>query len=367
MPRKTMTRMRFRVLLVLLAVFWGGATARAADCTPSSLSQVTVLLEQARQKIYLVKYDESLEKLTSAESMLPCLTETIPRESLSHLYLLQGVAAFLKGDESGATESFRKAVAIDRGTRWDEKFGQRPREVFVEAKEAALMAPKAQVRIPELKSRVLVYFDGEPNASGASLQLLPGRHFMQIKADDRIAGNVFVDVAAGREMLAPVPPEYVRSTPVAAHETSGSTEANTGTSVKSETPAKVPEPKEERPPFDKTRLRMPSYVVMGVGGAALVSAGAFGVLTFLTSKELRDNCYANRDTCTDGSDKQTLFDKQRTTALITDASLGAAVLFGGVGATLYLLSRPADSTASMAGLYPWATLSSVGLGWHGSF
>jgi hypothetical protein len=360
------------IAALLLALLFASRAAPAQECQPSTNQQLTTLLDQSRNKIYLVKFDEAIEKLNAAEALVPCLTDALNREALSRLFLYRGVASFNKGDEAQAAVNFRQAVAVDRGTRWDERFGQRPREVFIEAKEGVLMAPKGQLRIQELRPRVLVYIDGEPSGSGTSMQVPVGRHLMQIKADDRIVKGAFFEVGAGKEQVPPVPPEYLGAAATAstARPAEGKTEETpkpaqtTGPEQVTTTTPPQREPEVESPPFDKTRLRPASYGFLGVGAAGLLTGVGAGVVTVVTQNRLKNEFYANRD----DTEKDALLARQRITAYVADGAFGAAVLFGGVGATLFLLSRPpAEPAATRATVFPWATAEAVGVGVHGSF
>jgi hypothetical protein len=107
-------------------------------------------------------------------------------------------------------------------------------------------------------------------------------------------------------------------------------------------PAAIVEtPPAPRPP----RMTTASWILLGVGGASLASAGYFGVTGYYDVKEIRDSQCA--PSCAQGD-----VDAAKRRLLIADISLGAGlVALAGVG--WLILSRPAPSgSAATVGVVP---------------
>ena len=96
-----------------------------------------------------------------------------------------------------------------------------------------------------------------------------------------------------------------------------------------------------------------SYILMGVGGAALVGGGVMAFLANSTNGEL-DDCRKNSE-CERTVEEVDLADSVRSRALMTDILLGAGVAIAGGGLIMFLLSddEPAG-TAPQVGVIPTA-------------
>lgn len=343
--------------LLTVAALAQSQLAVAQECEAIPVAEFNKRLDAARNRIYLVKYDDVKTRLEALVGNLPCLTEVLPREALSRVYLYRGVVAFNQGDEAGASAAFRQAVAVDRGSRWDERFGQRPREIFIEAKEAALLAPKGSLRIPELQDGVVVYLDGEPVAAGMDSSTPPGEHFLQLKTAEGTLQGWLLNIPSGESVVPPIPAAHVKrsvakTTPRTGGENTAGESGNgskTGDggepNVRNGNKRPPEEPKEPPKPFEISSLRPVSYGLLGVGGLGLVAGLGGGVMYWQTFAELNKTgddgnplYYSDRS----DANKDALLQKNGNAALLADIGFAAAVLFGGGGVGMYFLTEPKD-------------------------
>ena len=335
--------------LAFLALVLGPPPARAQtdDCSITRADEFDRLLDQGKTKIFFVKYEDALSKLHRAETSLPCIADPLGRVSLGRLFLYKGVALFFLDKTVEARAAFEQAIVLDRKVKWDEQFGDLPKELYLEAKEAVIDYPKGSIRIPtDMKPGTAVYVDGDPHETGTVAEGLPtGYHFVQVVQDDRVIKGLMFNVQANKQLTVPVPPDVLK----------------------------------QREPFDKRKLRPVSYVALGVGGLALAGGAGAGTITWLTQKTLTENYYANRD----DEEKDALLARQKTMAYVADACFGAAVVFGGAGTVLYLISAPqnpadiyarAPMTEFHVGRthirgrwYPWTSPGATGLAVSGTF
>ncbi len=342
--RQRLFGMLATVVFLGLLVGVPGVRAQEAECPVTHTDEFQRLLDQAKTKIFFVKYEQALDKLQRAENALPCLVDPLGRVSLGRLYLYKGVALFFLDKTVEARAAFEQAIVLDRRVKWDEQFGDLPKELYLEAKEAVIEYPKGSIRIPtDMKPGTAVYVDGDPHESGTVAEGLPvGYHFVQVVQDDKVVKGMMFNVQADKQLTVPVPPELL----------------------------------ETRQPFDKTKLRPVSYVALGVGTLALAGGTGAGVVTWLTQKNLKENYYANRD----DEEKDALLERQRTMAYVADAGFAAAALFGGAGAVMYLVSGSQGPdefyaranfrlgrTAVQGRWYPWAAPGATGIGVLGTF
>lgn len=333
--------------------------AQAQSCEPLPVVELVKRLDTARKSIFLVKYDDAYDKLTNVKNQLSCGPEVVPKEELARLYLYFGVIAFQKKDEAGASEQFKRAVAVDRATRWDERFGQKPRELYIEAKEASLLAPKANIRVPELMDQVMVYIDGEPAAPGAAFAVSPGEHFIQYRQGTEPLAGVFQQISGGEEAQAPLPEVLVKRAVVPPKEPPRS-----GGGADTAQGLPQPEPEPPREPFNPEVLRPYSYISLGVGAVSLLSGLGSGGYFWLTAMDLQNNYYANRDS----DEKNAKLAANATAALVANVSFGSAVVFSGAGAALYYLSGGMGGAESQPiSLLPIAGPGVAGLSLSGRF
>lgn len=343
--------------LAIAASLYPVEPVKAQECEAIPVAEFNKRLDAARNRIYLVKYDEVKSRLEGLEALLPCLTEVLPRETLSRIYLYRGVVAFNQGDDAAAGAAFRQAVAVDRGSRWDERFGQRPREIFIESKEAALLAPKGNLKIPELQDGVLIYLDGEPLAAGMTSPTPPGEHFLQLRTSEGTLQGWLIKIPSGADFTPELPAALVkkavvRSTNPPPRENGNSeTPRENGNSVASggsnrnNTTDNPPVEKPPRKPFEMSSLRPVAYGLMGLGGAGLAAGLGGGAVYWQTYMELyKKDDSGNSLYYSDRSDanKEALLQKNSGAAILADVGFAAALVLGGGGTGLFFLTQPAD-------------------------
>ena len=343
--------MRKLALLAVLFFLSVGAPAFAQTCQPVPLVQIVERLDQAKKSIYVVKFDGAVARLDEAEGMIPCASEIVPRDELTRMYLYRGVVAFNQGNEVAATTAFRRALAIDLTLRWDDRFGQRPRELFLEAKASLVSESRAKVKLPVPNAGYSLYIDGELRAGGGEVEVYPGRHLLQVFNDTLLVSGVWFEVPGGGIVVPPVPAEAGKI------ETVAQKPPPTGGG---EQPKDV-EPREKKP--KGAWMRPAGLGLMGVGGASGVAGVAMGVV-YLGSKNalLNGEYYSNRDS----DEKEALLAKNKTAATVTNITLPAAVVLGGAGAALFVLSGR-QSEPSDFSLLPGTDASLLGLTLRGSF
>lgn len=96
--------------------------------------------------------------------------------------------------------------------------------------------------------------------------------------------------------------------------------------------------------------RVVGLVAMGVGGAALLTGGVFGVLALRDEARLSARC--PRDTCT--PDQQSAVDTYESKKLVSGIGLLSGVLLGAGGAALFVLSSGSGPAGAARGGVYWA-------------
>lgn len=304
---------RWIVNLMLLACFcvWSTDLAQASDCIePPTADVIADGLKQSERSIYMVKYDASLQRLDELEAVIPCAEFTIPKDSLTRLFLLRGVAYYNNGNERGALADFRRALGIDFTLRWNERFGQKPRELFLEAKSSLLTEDKGEVRLPIPSEGISFYLDGVETPGAGGIDVTPGRHLLQVFKADGLLEGVWLDVPSGGTVLPPLPREAGRQV------------------------ATAPIPAERPPRSGGGEWRRPTSLgLLGVGGGAGLVGVAGSALYWQGRLALQNGeYYSNRP----DDEKDKLLARQATGAKMANIALPAAAVFLGAGAGLYI-------------------------------
>lgn len=326
---------RVWTVLALLALLWA-APARAECVQVVDGASIEALLKKAEKSIYLVRFDEALVALDQAEADLPCLGEVANKEMLTRLFLFRGVVAFNQANEVAANTAFQRALAISISLRWEERFGQKPKEVFLEAKDAVASAKRGRVELPIPSAGVTLFLDGDDQGlEGGEKEISAGRHLLQAFSNGVLLAGVWIEVPGGGVVVPPLPPEAGRRP----------------------TPPPVVGP----PPT--ARVGAPAWMrpaglgATGLGGVALVGGAASGVVYLQTRKQLLSGeYYSNRDS----EEKDALLRKNRITALTADVALPAGVVLLGAGATFLVLSGRESSNG--AAFYPILSPDTLGAG-----
>jgi tetratricopeptide (TPR) repeat protein len=111
---------------------------------------------------------------------------------------------------------------------------------------------------------------------------------------------------------------------------------------KNATPPAPPPPPPPPPSPPAKPFPILPVALMGAGGASLVAAGVFGILTLGARSDESDNCKdaASGRLCTKTGEDAV--GKDKTFGLVTDITLVAGVVLGGVGAYFLLTGKKAE-------------------------
>lgn len=339
--------------------------AQEGTCAPSKADKIERQLDAALEQIQLVDYASALAELEKAEQLLPCATEVLSGQLLARIQLIRGLAMFYLGNPDGTKNAFLRALVFDPMIRWDNSFGQRPREVFLDAKESSLTRGTAQVKCPLLNDGVKVYVNGKVAIPGQSLPLQLGTHFVQVSLPNGVWESSFFDVTPSREELL-IPRKALKG------------ESVTTRPVEPTRPDKAPprNPPPSKPPqksnFDTTLV--PVLASGGVTLAGLTSSVLFG-LSFQRTKTALDNLELTEEDFTTDADgnitgftdpaHQALYNSHVRASVATNVSLVVTAV--GVGSTVFFyLQKPKGGQASTL-VTPVVTPSAVGLAIHGAF
>lgn len=339
--------------------------AQEGTCAPAKADKIERQLDAALEQIQLVDYASALAELEKAEQMLPCASEVLGGQLLARIQLLRGLAMFYLGNPDGTKNAFLRALVFDPMIRWDNSFGQRPREVFLDAKESSLTRGTVQVKCPLLNDGVKIYVNGKVAIPGQSMPLQLGTHFVQVSLPNGVWESSFFDVTPSREELL-IPRKALKGESV--------TTRPTEPTRPDRTPPRNPPP--ARPPQKSSPLdpMIPLVASGGVAGVGLTGALLFG-LSFQRSKsELEALNLTEADFVFDEAgnitgfqdpEHQQLYNSHVRASVGTNVSL--AVTAVGIGSTVFFyLQRPKDGHASTL-VTPVITPTAVGLAVHGAF
>lgn len=325
MMRRVWMVIALSVLFALPGAAWG------QDCPDTvQLDRLEGLLKQAEKSIYLVQFDTAVVALDEAEIITPCLGEVATHDVLTRMFLYRGVVSYNQGNELGATQAFRRAFAIDPALQWNERFGLKPRMLFIDAKDQVISTARGRVRLPRAAEGVTIYVDGQLEPpEGGETEVYAGRHLLQVfKGESRLSGQ-WLEVAGGGLVLPPLPPEAGKmvQAPVASGPDSPST--------------------------SKGAWMRPAGVGTLAGGGALVAAGAVSGALYLQSRSTLEGgeYYANRD----DDEKDALLTRNKVTAIVADVALPVGGILVGTGVSFLLMARGQGSGVARAAetVTPW--------------
>ena len=89
-----------------------GAEVVACPGAPVGLGAFADGMDRALDHVLYVRVDEARIELERLAGLLPCLTETLPREDLSRIWYLEGVLLGFVSEGDAARESFRRALVV---------------------------------------------------------------------------------------------------------------------------------------------------------------------------------------------------------------------------------------------------------------
>ncbi|MGD0529214.1 MAG: hypothetical protein ABSE49_29010 [Polyangiaceae bacterium] len=347
--------MRARALLGMLAITL--ATARAATAQPepsaSGLKMAQDLVEEGRALGQQGKWGEALERFRKAAGVSPKMT--------AQLSFYVGYAEARVGKLVEADVDLRRAVELAHGGNTDQV-----------AKAARAELPELEARTPGLTIVVNgtatptgLEIDGGPlgvAALGSSVPLDPGDHTIvvrfaggpvtrQVTLAERQRATVTID--------APSAPGAVGSPPPPENAVPGAATSAPGLPT--------------TPPPDATTggsgRKVLGFVVLGVGGATLVTSGVFYLLARSALSPVTSACPSSPCSAPSGSPLPGDYHDAQTkqTVSIVLAGAGGAIAVAGVVLLATGGSGAAASTAASTQLAPWVGPGAGGASLAGSF
>jgi tetratricopeptide (TPR) repeat protein len=276
--------------------------------------------EEGQRRFDAGDYQGALEQFRHVESLFP--DSASPKHKIA-----------LCLDKLGKTEdaiaAYERFVASAKGP----KFAERVVQAKARITELQAMRPAVVTLAvtPSGLQNLAVTVDGAPH-TGSELALTAGEHVIVISAEGHPAVTKRLTVQAGSSQTLAV------------------TLAERQDAGPSGTPAK-PEPSEEG--GGASGQQIAAYSLLGVGCAGIVVGTVFGVRAIQAKNDF--NAAPNQDDA----------DKQKTSALVSDISLGVGIAAAGVGVVLLALSLTGDAeqepTAPSAALAPYATPTGGGV------
>lgn len=160
-----------------------------AGCMPLSLDEV---VEQAKVLMSQVEPGLALGRVDEAIASLPCRTELITAEALSHLYQTGGTAARQAGDEARRHDLYARAAAMAFPVAYYEVLGDGDRDYYQDLLAARPKPPTAWVVV-----RSPISLDGYPVGTRGEQGVVAGEHLVQILEADGARSSTLVPVAVG--------------------------------------------------------------------------------------------------------------------------------------------------------------------------
>jgi hypothetical protein len=193
----------------------------------------------------------------------------------------------------------------------------------------------------------------------------PGPHHVTATAPGFTTAATDVSLTEGQSRTVSLRVEPLPATsPVAAVPAPVPTPAATG-------PVAVSAPPAAASPAESTASsspdRTPAYVVLGIGGAALVVGTVFGVVALGNKSSLNSDCPAGKNACpaSKASDVESLNSSLDSHALVSTIALAVGAVGVGVGAFLFFSVPSSEAKTARVDVHPWLGLGSAGL--NGTF
>lgn len=200
---------RARYLLWSMMLLGLSGRAFAGDCVDTSPAVAQAAIEDAKRAVLTLEYAPTIAKLEEVRKSLPCLTGTLPTESLAKLYFYEGLFKLNTGDEEGANQAFQDAAAVLPLLQEDREFETKVREKWAAARDFVTKNTGTLV-VPNLPKDAIAYVNGTPLQAGVqSTTVYPGAHLLQVWGDDRKLHGTLMRVRQGETSL--VPAEFLTS------------------------------------------------------------------------------------------------------------------------------------------------------------
>lgn len=164
----------------------GGGDALTCPGSPEPPATFAERLSEVPGLLSYGDTDRAADLLERMEELLPCLDGVLPREDLADIAYLRAIALAFQGDQGGARESFRRALAVSPGLGWDARFPPGPEELFKEAFQLALVSDRAALVVESrVTDEVDLWVDGLQLTGGSTGHALAaGRHLLQWRLPD---------------------------------------------------------------------------------------------------------------------------------------------------------------------------------------
>lgn len=187
----------------------GSGLASGAECVDTSPADAQQAIEDARRAVLTLEYDATLAKLEQVRKSLPCLTGTLPQDSLALLYFFEGVLKYQKGLKDEAMQPLKDAASVQPLLQEDREYESELRELWASSRDL-ITRTTGVLMVPNLPKNAVAYVDGRPLQSGSSqANVYPGVHLLQVTGDDGKLHGTLMRVNAGESTL--VPAEFLAS------------------------------------------------------------------------------------------------------------------------------------------------------------
>lgn len=339
------------LLLVVVSLVASVPDVSAAEtrCPPVPLSNIKALLDKAQTQLQLVDYSLALSTLEKTELEFPCVSETLPAETLSTYFVQRGLTMFYLNNEDLAKVSFMRALAVNRDLRWNSRWGMKARETFLDAKEAVIGMQTESVRCPILAPGVTGFVNGHELTQGDSINLWPGQHLLQLRWADGHWEGVMFEVSPGREVPLPLPKQALQ--PQADSRIATNTDGGQNTQATK---------KSEGAETDTARTLF--YTTAALTGLGLAGTTVFGIQYVQTRNELWSGDYYN-DVQDEAKDQ--LLEKHSRVSVLTNISMGFTAV--AAAATTYFFVKKSKKNQTARIWTPWFDGKAGGLALHSTF
>lgn len=182
----------------------GPGQLRACTLDAPGMVPLSDLIQRAELDLSHMDYERVGETLAQATEQLGCALSPVSPQQAGQIPYLRGLSAWYQGDEAGARELFRSALAIQPGMPWDSTYAPEPRTIFEEERAALQALGPIIVRLAPGPGTQSIWVDGhERQATEGMLLLLPGTHYIQLYSDSW--HTVVVDLLPGEGHLLLLP------------------------------------------------------------------------------------------------------------------------------------------------------------------
>ena len=229
---------------------------------------------------------------------------------------------------------------------------------IVAALDKRLATLRIAIRAPSVES-VKITLDGVPvQGPTATRRVNPGPHEIAASGPGLAPQKRSVSTTGGetKDILIDLEPEVGAALPPAA---SSAAPLGSVAPISTAPPAGPPPPAEVAP-----RSNTAAYVLLGVGGAAILVGSVAGVLALSDNTKAQDACPTRKGCSPDAIDRQ---GSATTKAWIANGGIGGGLILGGIGVVLLLTRPSAPATAIHRYYIPTLLPGGAGAVMGGSF